>query len=58
MSFQFTFQFDSDKIGTKEYTGTITQCVRAFNADCKTNVLPQVESLISIKNLQHINEKL
>ena len=44
MEFQFTFKFDGDKTGTKTYNGTITQCVRKFNADCKHNVLPQVEN--------------
>lgn len=53
MEFQFTFKFDGDKTGTKTYEGTITQCVRKFNADCKNDILPQVEMLISINNLQH-----
>lgn len=51
MIFQFNFKFDGDKQGQKAYSGTITQCVKKFNSDCKRGILPQVETLISINNL-------
>lgn len=58
MVFQFKFMFDGGKNGQKSYSGTLTQCVKRFNSDCKRNILPQVEHLVSINNLSPRKVKL
>ena len=50
-NYKFAFTFDKDYVGHKEYTGTLTQCVRQFNNDQRKRIIPTVKSVIKVEKV-------
>lgn len=50
-NYKFAFTFDRDYVGHKEYTGTLTQCVRQFNNDQRKRIIPTVKSVIKVEKV-------
>ena len=50
-NYRFAFTFDNNYVGHKEYTGTLTQCVRQFNCDQRKRIIPAVKSVIKVEKV-------
>lgn len=50
-NYKFAFTFDKDYVGHIEYTGTLTQCVKQFNKDQRSHVIPSVKSVIKVEKV-------
>lgn len=50
-NYKFAFKFDNNYVGNKEYTGTLTQCVRQFNCDQRKRVIPAVKYVIKVEKV-------
>ena len=49
-NYSFAFTFDN-YVGHKEYTGTLTQCVKQFNRDQRKHILPAVKSVLKVEKV-------
>jgi hypothetical protein len=50
-NYRFAFTFDNNYVGRKEYTGTLTLCVRQFNCDQRKRIIPAVKSVIKVEKV-------